>query len=96
MVELFVYSGDPDQMPHSAASDLGLHCLPAPFLGSPDYNGLELVHLYIYIKIAIWMYAEVSILKVSIMIQYHLKKYHNISTHYNLSITFLFSDQFKQ
>ena len=25
-------SVDPDQMPHSAASDLGLHCLPMPFL----------------------------------------------------------------
>ena len=28
MVELFANSGDPDQMQHSAASDLGLHCLP--------------------------------------------------------------------
>ena len=28
MVELFANSGDPDQMPHSAASDLCLHCLP--------------------------------------------------------------------
>ena len=28
MVELFVNSGDPDQTLHSAASDLGLHCLP--------------------------------------------------------------------
>ena len=28
MVELFANSGDPDQMPHSAASDLGLHYLP--------------------------------------------------------------------
>ena len=27
MVELFTNSGDPDQMLHSAASDLGLHCL---------------------------------------------------------------------
>ena len=26
--KLFAYSGDPDQTPHSAASDLGLHCLP--------------------------------------------------------------------
>ena len=26
-------SGDPDQMPHSAASDLGLHCLPSTLLG---------------------------------------------------------------
>ena len=27
MVELFANSGDPGQTPHSAASDLGLHCL---------------------------------------------------------------------
>ena len=33
MVELFANSGDPDQMPHSAASDLGLHCLPFTILG---------------------------------------------------------------
>ena len=33
MVELFANSGDPDQMPHSAASDLGLHCLPITLLG---------------------------------------------------------------
>ena len=28
MVELFANSGDPDQTPRSAASDLGLHYLP--------------------------------------------------------------------
>ena len=28
MVEVFANSGDPDQTLHSAASDLGLHCLP--------------------------------------------------------------------
>ena len=33
MVALFANSGDPDQMPHSAASDLGLHCLPNTLLG---------------------------------------------------------------
>ena len=33
MVELFANSEDPDQMPHSAASDLGLHCLPITLLG---------------------------------------------------------------
>ena len=33
MVELFANSGDPDQMLHSAASDLGLHCLPITLLG---------------------------------------------------------------
>ena len=33
MVELFANSGDPDQTPCSAASDLDLHCLPIPLLG---------------------------------------------------------------
>ena len=32
MAKLFENSGDPDQMPHSAASDLGLHCLPSTLL----------------------------------------------------------------
>ena len=29
---MFANSGDPDQMPHSVASDLGLHCLPITLL----------------------------------------------------------------
>ena len=33
MVKLFANSEDPDQMLHSAASDLGLHCLPITLLG---------------------------------------------------------------
>ena len=33
MVEPFANSEDPDQMLHSAMSDLGLHCLPITFLG---------------------------------------------------------------
>ena len=41
MVELFTNSGDPDQMQRSAASDLGVHCLPITLLGSPEYNGLS-------------------------------------------------------
>ena len=41
MAELIVNSGDPDQMQHSVAFDLGLHCLPITLLGSPDYNGLK-------------------------------------------------------
>ena len=32
MVKLFANSGDPDQTPRSAASDLGLHCLPNTLL----------------------------------------------------------------
>ena len=32
LANLFVNSGDPDQTPRSAASDLGLHCLPNTLL----------------------------------------------------------------
>ena len=42
MLELHVFanSGDTVQMPHSAASDLGLHCLPISLLGVSRLNGL--------------------------------------------------------
>ena len=33
MAELFANCGDPDQTPHSAVSDLGLHCLPVTLFG---------------------------------------------------------------
>ena len=33
MVDLFANSGDPDQMLHSAVSDLGLHYLQITLLG---------------------------------------------------------------
>ena len=33
MAKLFGNNGDPDQTPRSAASDLGLHCLPITLLG---------------------------------------------------------------
>ena len=33
MVKLFANSEDPDQTPRSAASDLGLHCLPITLFG---------------------------------------------------------------
>ena len=32
MVELFADSGEPDQTPRSAASDLGMHCLQITLL----------------------------------------------------------------
>ena len=32
MAKLFANSGDPDPTPRSAASDLGLHCLPSTLL----------------------------------------------------------------
>ena len=45
MIKLFANSRDPDQMLHSAASDLDLQCLPVTPLGSPDYNGLNSAYL---------------------------------------------------
>ena len=33
MAKVFANSGDPDQTPQNAASDLGLHCFPITFLG---------------------------------------------------------------
>ena len=41
MIELFANSGDPDQTPHSAASDLGLHCLPVTRLGVSSFLQLD-------------------------------------------------------
>ena len=43
MVELFANSGDPDEMLHSAVSDLGLHCLPITCLGV--CNGLNCIDI---------------------------------------------------
>ena len=37
--KLFANSRDPDQMCHSAVSDLSPHCLPITLLGSPEGNG---------------------------------------------------------
>ena len=34
-------SVDPDQMPHNAASDLGLHCFPMALLYNARHNGLK-------------------------------------------------------
>ena len=43
MAKLFANSGDPDQTPRSAASDLGLHCLPVTLL---RVSRLQWVKLY--------------------------------------------------
>ena len=42
MVEPFANGGDPDQTPRSAASDLGLLCLPITLLGVSRQHGLTL------------------------------------------------------
>ena len=45
MVELFANSGDPDQTPHSAVSDLGLHCLTVTSLGISNLQMVQKVIL---------------------------------------------------
>ena len=43
MFEQFANSGDPDQTPRSAASDLGLHCLPMTLLGVSRLQSIKLI-----------------------------------------------------
>ena len=42
MVELFANSRDPDQMPCSVASDLGLYCLPVACAPTEDLSAFAL------------------------------------------------------
>ena len=47
MAKLFANTGDPDQTPHFAASDLGLHCLPITLLEvSKTTMGYDVVHIF--------------------------------------------------
>ena len=48
MAKLFVNCGDPDQTPHSAASDLGLHCLPITLSGISRLKWINFIYLFIY------------------------------------------------
>ena len=41
MAELFANSGDPDLMPHSAAFDLSVHCLPVTHLGVSRFQWVK-------------------------------------------------------
>ena len=44
MVEHLANSGDPDPMPHSLASDLGLHCFPVTLLGVSSLQWIIIPH----------------------------------------------------
>ena len=48
MVELFANSGDPDQTPHSAASDLDLHCLPVTRLGVSSLTIVQIIFHFLW------------------------------------------------
>ena len=52
IAKLFANRGDPDQTPHSAASDLGLHCLPVTLLRvfRLQWVNLEYWHVYKVMK----------------------------------------------
>ena len=50
MVKLFANNGDPDQMLHSSASDLGLHCLPITLFGVSRLQWVKFRRAYIYSK----------------------------------------------
>ena len=50
MAKLFANSGNPDQTPRSAASDLGLHCLQITLLG---VSRLQWVKSYIVVELPI-------------------------------------------
>ena len=61
MAKLFANSGDPDQTPHSAASNLGLHCLPITLL---QVSRLQWVKGLFFVKdIKIKLAAEYRFLK---------------------------------
>ena len=49
--QLFANSGDPDQMPCSAASDLCLHCLPVTLLGVSRLQWVKEEYLVIILGI---------------------------------------------
>ena len=45
MIELFANGGDPDQTPHSVASDVGLHCLPITCLGVSGLQWVKIAYI---------------------------------------------------
>ena len=56
MAKLFAISGDPEHMPYSAASDLGLHCLPVTLFG---VSRLKLVKLLCLISLRKHAYSNI-------------------------------------
>ena len=61
MAKLFVNSGDPDQTPHSAASDLGLHCLPGTLLRVSQLQWVNYCTAMILMMCAITLQALMSL-----------------------------------
>ena len=53
MAEVFANSEDPDQMPCSAASDLGLHCLPITLNGVSRLQWLKCYSVDFFLSLII-------------------------------------------
>ena len=53
MTKVFANSGDPDQTPHSAASDLGLHCLPITILLVSPLQWVNV--LLLMVELCLWL-----------------------------------------
>ena len=47
MAKLFANSGDPDQILHAMASDLGLHCLPVTLLRVSRLQLVNFIHIFV-------------------------------------------------
>ena len=60
MAEVFANNEDPDQTPRSAASDLGLHCLPITLLGVSRLQWVKTV--YFLSVFTFWEVAQYGLL----------------------------------
>ena len=58
MAKLFANSGDPDQTPYSAASDLGLYCLPITILEVSILKWVKHVHFMYTLFTTIYHYVK--------------------------------------
>ena len=73
MVELFANSGDPDQTPRSAASDLSLHCLQSTLLGVSRLQWVK----HRYIRGRVIQIARCGIILTRFVLKHLVLKSHN-------------------
>ena len=70
MAKLFANSIDLDQMPHSAVSDLGRHCLPNNF-----WNRLMTVTLIVYLKLFLMLFSTTTFyFSKKIRLRFHVNR----------------------
>ena len=57
----YANSADPDQTPHNAASDLGLHCLPMPLLWDARLKWVQPIPVSLKIEYRLSRYTGTSV-----------------------------------